>query len=234
MKILIDPGHGGTDPGAVGTGVKEKDFTLDISLKVINLLKKQGLNVETTRDNDIYLDLKQRIKPCDISISIHVNSNKGQGLETWVGMYNKPDESKKLGQAIHENILKLVPFKDRGLKTEKSTKGDYDYHYMIRKPLGVPIMVECGFIDNNNDVSILKIYKDKISEGIAKGVCEYLGVNFKGSDNMELNVFGKDIELQKVVMQDNLNYVNLRELFEKLNCKVDWDKETNKTYVSLK
>lgn len=178
--VCIDPGHGGRDPGAVNGVLKEKDFTLAISLKVAKLLKHNNIDVILTRDKDVYVGLNgQRTPICDINISIHVNSGGGEGLETWVALVNKPEQSKKLGNLIQRNILKLVLFKDRGLKTSLNSKGNADYLYMIRNARGVPVLIECGFIDNTNDMKLLQNNIDKIAEGIAKGICEYLGVSFK-------------------------------------------------------
>jgi N-acetylmuramoyl-L-alanine amidase len=175
MKILLDPGHGGKDNGASAKELREKDITLEISKKVKDELDKLGIEVELTRSTDMYLDLIQRIRSCDMSISIHVNAGGGQGLETWVAIFNKPNESQKLGKSIHENILKLVPFKDRGIKSKKNSTGNGDYLYMIRKPVGVPVLIECGFIDNIEDVKILKGSIDDIGLGIARGIMQYLG-----------------------------------------------------------
>ena len=178
--VCIDPGHGGRDPGAVNGVLKEKDFTLAISLKVAELLKHNNIDVILTRDKDVYVGLnKNRTPKCDLSVSIHINSGGSEGLETWVSIFNKPEQSRKLGNYIQQNILKLIPFKDRGLKTEKNSKGDADYLYMIRKANGVPVLVEIGFIDNIRDMELLQDNVDKASVGIARGICEYLGVNFK-------------------------------------------------------
>lgn len=175
MKVLLDPGHGGKDYGASARGLCEKDITLKISNKVKKELDKLQIEAELTRVADIHLELPRRIKPCDMSISIHVNAGGGQGLETWVAIFNRPNESQKLGKSIHENILKLVPFKDRGIKSKKNSAGSGDYLYMIRKPVGVPVLIECGFIDNVEDVKILKASIDDIGLGIASGIAQYLG-----------------------------------------------------------
>lgn len=179
-KIVIDPGHGGSDPGAVANGLKEKDLTLKISLEVARLLKAAGFQVILTRDKDIDLPLDRRRTPdCDISVSIHINAGGGQGLETWVSLFNRAGESKKLGQAIQEQILRRVPFSNRGIKSKKNSAGNADYLYMLRNAKGVPVLVECGFIDSAVDVAILKSPDNivKIAEGIAAGILEYCGIN---------------------------------------------------------
>lgn len=182
MKICIDPGHGGKDSGAVGHGLKEKDITLFISLEVARLLEAAGFKVALTRTADVFVALSPaRTPPCDISVSIHVNAGGGQGLETWVSLFNRPAESRKLGQAIHRNILKRVPFKDRGLKTKKNSAGNADYLYMLRKPSGVPVLIECGFIDSPVDAAILRSQDNlrKIAEGIVAGILEYCGISIR-------------------------------------------------------
>ncbi|NLC63863.1 MAG: hypothetical protein GX759_07375 [Thermoanaerobacterales bacterium] len=176
MKILLDPGHGGKDSGASANGLREKDITLQLAKKINDELDEFGIEVALTREDDVYMELAQRIRPCDISVSIHVNAGGGQGLETWISIFNKSVESRKLGKSIHKNILELVPFKDRGLKSKKNSAGNADYLFMIRKPVGVPVLVECGFIDNTEDVKIIRNSIDDIALGIANGIIEYLRI----------------------------------------------------------
>lgn len=177
MRIAIDPGHGGSDPGAVGNGLQEKDITLAISLEVARLLRAAGQTVTLTRETDQYVGLiAARTPAADISISIHVNAGGGQGLETWVSLFNRPAESRRLGQAIQDGILRQVPFVDRGLKTRKNSAGTADYLYMLRQPPGVAVLVECGFIDSAVDAEILRRPENltKIAQGIANGVMVYM------------------------------------------------------------
>lgn len=186
MKIVIDPGHGGKDPGAVGNGLKEKDLTLIISQKVASILGSYGFNIILTRNDDRFVDLAApRVLACDLSVSIHVNAGGGTGLETWVALYNQPAESKRLGQAIQDGVLGQIPFTDRGLKTRKNSAGNADYLYMLRAARGVPVLVEVGFIDNAKDAAMLKDNNnlDKIAKGIADGILQYAG---KGSKDITI------------------------------------------------
>lgn len=236
--IVIDPGHGGKDPGAVGNGLKEKDLTLAISLKVAELLRAQKLNVIMTRTADTFVDLSPARTPkCDLSISVHVNAGGGQGLETWVSLFNQPAKSKQLGQAIQNNILKLVPFRNRGLKTRANSKNNADYLYMLRNAKGVPVLVECGFIDNAADANILKTPSNltKIAEGIANGVQEYLGikkepkkVNLEGV--LETKVFFSGKEFAGYIIGGK-TFVELRSFAETAGMKVTWDKQKFGTEV---
>jgi N-acetylmuramoyl-L-alanine amidase len=236
--IVIDPGHGGKDPGAVGNGLKEKDLTLAISLKVAELLRAQKLNVILTRTTDKFIDLTpERTPKCDLSVSIHVNSGGGQGLETWVSLYNRPNESKKLGQSIQDNILKLIPFQNRGLKTKANSTKTGDYLYMLREAQGIPVLVECGFIDNASDANILKTPSNltKIAEGIANGIFEYLGikkqpqkVNLEGV--LETKVYFEGKELGGYIIGGK-TYVELRNFAETAGMKVIWDEQKFGTEV---
>lgn len=100
-----------------------------------------------------------------------------------------------------------------------------DFKSFVDKPhFEDPILVK------NNSVKWLKSIYNTPNEFIES----YQKLDKESDDALEVNVFGKDIELKNVVFKDNLNYVNLRELFSQLNCKVDWDKETNKTFITLK
>lgn len=237
-KIVIDPGHGGKDPGAVGNGLQEKNITLAISKKVAELLKAQKLNVILTRTIDKFIDLTpERTPKCDLSISIHVNAGGGQGLETWVSLFNQPAKSKQLGQAIQNNILKLVPFRNRGLKTRANSKNNADYLYMLRNAKGVPVLVECGFIDNAADANILKTPSNltKIAEGIANGVQEYLGikkepekVDIKGA--LKTKAFFEGREMAGYII-DGKTFVELRQLCEAAGFKVTWNEKIFGTEV---
>ncbi len=237
-KIVIDPGHGGKDPGAVGNGLQEKSIALAISLKVAELLRGQKLDVILTRTNDRYIDLTpERTPKCDLSISIHVNAGGGQGLETWVSLYNQAAKSRQLGQAIQDNILKLIPFANRGLKTRQNSKNNADYLYMLRQAKGVPVLVECGFIDNVKDANTLKSPSNlvQIAEGIANGVFDYLGikkepekVDLKGALKTKVTFEGRDMEGYII---DGKSYVEVRKLCELAGMKVVWNQDIFGTEV---
>lgn len=182
MRVLIDPGHSGKDPGAIGNGLQEKNINMIVANYLKNYLFQNGFDVIMTRVQDVDLPLSKRILPCDVSISIHTNSGGGQGFEVWHSIYNKGELSKKLAKYINNAIIdKLPDYQNRGLKTRKSIHGNYDYLYMLRQPKGVPILVECGFIDNSKDAEVLKSTgKLKlIAEGICRGLKDYRALQKK-------------------------------------------------------
>jgi N-acetylmuramoyl-L-alanine amidase len=250
MKVCIDPGHGGYDPGAVGNGLREKDIVLHIALEAARILRTAGQIVSLTRETDRYIGLNaERTPAADISVSIHVNSGGGQGLETWVSLFNRPIESKALGQAIQAGILKQIPFHNRGLKTGKNTAGTADYLYMLRKPAGVAVLVECGFIDSGADAAILRSPENlkKIARGIAGGVAQYLDVKGEDEDMLvKLNlktdvdlpeagirVNGKDISPGVIlnVSGKDTTYAPARAIAEALGATVGWDDKTKTVLI---
>jgi N-acetylmuramoyl-L-alanine amidase len=109
-RVVLDPGHGGYDPGAIGpTGVKEKDVTLDVAHRVAPVLAKEGVQVVLTRDDDRFISLEERTARAnafgaDLFISIHCNANdngKGRGVETYVLDTTRDDISDRV--AAREN-----------------------------------------------------------------------------------------------------------------------------------
>lgn len=172
--IVIDAGHGGSDPGAVGNGLREKDITLDIALRVKQLLEEKGFAVIMTRDSDVYPSLKERTDlannaNADIFVSIHVNSGGGTGIETW--WYSKgpePQKSLELAKSIQNELIKETNARDRGVK---------DGNLHVNRESKMPsALIEVGFIDNASDAAKLaqSSYKQQIAKGIVEGIIKYL------------------------------------------------------------
>ncbi len=178
-KVVIDPGHGGSDTGAIGAGHYEKTINLAVALLVQEKLKKKNVHVYMTREKDKTLTLEDRtnysneINP-DIFVSIHVNSTVAQdpyGLETH---YYK-DDSYDLAKTIHENFaseknLKKWETKDRGVIKSR--------FYVINHIDSPGVLIEIGFISNafEREKLLTKQRQDEIAESITKGILEYLKV----------------------------------------------------------
>ena len=171
-KVVIDPGHGGTDYGAIREGINEKDITLDISQRVASLLKSKGYKVALTRTDDTYLGLQER---CDcteaenpeIFVSIHVNSavaTAPSGIET----HYYHDNSKQLADIIQKHLTKDINSKDRGVIKSM--------FYVINHTTVPAVLVETGFISNPDERAdlITEKRKQKTAESITNGIIEYL------------------------------------------------------------
>jgi len=171
--IYLDAGHGGSDPGAIGNGLHEKDVTLDIALRTKKELEAAGYTVIMSRTTDKYLSLSERTNHAnrvnaDIFVSIHINAGGGTGIETWK-MANgpKPSESNKLATHIQNETIKQTGSRDRGVK---------DKNLHVNRESNMPsALVELGFIDTVSDANKLKqaSFKNKAAKGIANGIKKY-------------------------------------------------------------
>lgn len=182
-KIFIDPGHGGTDPGAVGNGLKEKDLTLAISLKMKKKLQDYDVKVKLSREKDKTLSLKERTDlankwGADYVVSIHINSasgTSGTGFESYIYSGTVSEATAANQNVIHPEIVKVTGFKDRGKK-----RGNL---HMIRETKAPAILTENGFINNPADANKLKqdSFLEKIAEGHVNGLVKALGLKKKKS-----------------------------------------------------
>lgn len=179
MKVFISAGHGGSDPGAVANGVKEKDLNLSIALACRDELKRHGVEVRMSRIKDENDPLSEEIKECnayapDLAVSIHNNAGGGDGAEVF--HHYGGGKSKTLAENILSEIVK-VGQNSRGAKVRKNSQGK-DYYGFIRETSAPAVIVECAFVDNATDLKILATEGDKktMGEAIAKGILKTLGV----------------------------------------------------------
>ena len=188
IKVLIDAGHGGQDPGKVSRdGTKEKDLNLAIATRLGKYLKEQGVEVYYTRQKDEGLytpettnkkvyDMQKRceivenVKP-DFMISIHQNSfseEKVHGAQVFY--YATSQESQALGEALQQALVTHVdPENHRKAKANES-------YYILKKTKYPSVIVECGFLSNGEECAKLKTdsYQEKLVEGIYQGILIYL------------------------------------------------------------
>ncbi|MDE4542250.1 N-acetylmuramoyl-L-alanine amidase [Thermoanaerobacterium sp. R66] len=184
MIVCIDPGHGGTDPGGCSNGLREKDLTLDISLRLNNLLKNYEVDIILTRDKDIDVGLLQRANMAnsanvDFFISIHINAGGGSGFES----YRHPaasDKTASIQAIIHRTIANLYEsnnFIDRGEKTKNLA--------VLRETKMPAILVENLFIDSVKDANFLREENNRqaIAQSICNGIVQAFGLKQKTKYN---------------------------------------------------
>jgi N-acetylmuramoyl-L-alanine amidase len=176
LLVVIDPGHGGRDPGAIGIGgIQEKNVTLDIGQKLAERLRRQGIDVVMTRDSDIELDLAPRVAiaeraKADFFVSIHANSiNMSRpdvsGLETYYHHKN----SALLADKIHGEVLQTTGIVDRRVRTAR--------FYVIRNTSMPAVLLEVGFVTGAEDASRLAdpAYRSRTADAIAAGILQTAG-----------------------------------------------------------
>ncbi|ADQ14318.1 N-acetylmuramoyl-L-alanine amidase [Halanaerobium hydrogeniformans] len=177
--IVVDAGHGGFDPGAIGrAGLEEKEPALAISLKIAELLEAEGQNVLLTRDKDEFLSLQQRVRianqsGADLFVSIHSNSTNNPevgGVETYFN-HNNTEYSRRFAEKIHDKLSRNLGLVDRGLKN--------DNFYVIRYTEMPSALVELGFLSNPEEEALLKTdeFRNKAANLIVDGVLDYIREN---------------------------------------------------------
>lgn len=189
--VVIDAGHGGKDPGAVGAGVLEKELTLDLARRLDRKLAGAGMRTVMTRSDDRFLPLEQRVRIASrqgnaIFLSLHFNRESTgtvSGVETFFHDPNQPlageadtgggsgnhipGESETLAAFVHARLLERLQPDDRGIK-------NYDYH-VLRHASTPAILVEGGFLSHPMEKELIANggYLDQMAEAIKDGVVDY-------------------------------------------------------------
>lgn len=173
--IVIDPGHGGSRPGARYEGIEEKDIDLSVSLKLAAILRDKGYNVVMTRTTDVEVGLYERADianavNANLFVSIHSNAADNspdyQGIYTYY--YPTSNRGARLATAIQKPLTTLTGGIDRGIRP-----ADF---VVIRETDMCAVLVEMGFMSNHEELTKLidDSYQDKLALGIADGIVSYL------------------------------------------------------------
>ncbi|MCM3179758.1 N-acetylmuramoyl-L-alanine amidase [Cytobacillus horneckiae] len=217
VKVYIDPGHGGTDPGAVGNSLFEKQLTLSITLKIKAYLEEyEGVEVKMSRTGDQTRSLQQRTDEAnawgaDVFVSPHINAGGGEGYEDYI-YPGTGGITAEIQNAIHDEVIKATGFKDRGKKKK-------DYH-VLRESHMPAILTENGFIDNKEDTDNLKqaSFINKIARGHVNGLVKVYKLKKKKESESKPNTSSKTHKIAKgdtfysLAKKYNTTVSNLRKL----------------------
>lgn len=248
--LIIDPGHGGSDPGAVGAnGLKEKDLSLQISLYQYARFQALGVPVVLTRASDIVLTPDQRTKLVRESgakycISNHINAGGGDGAETIYSIHSDGKLANKLAEALStsgQNVRRVF---------SRQGKPNYDYYFMHRQTGNVEtVIVEYGFIYSKQD-DVEQIQRDwKIwSESIVKYFCDFIGVPYKSPtenphpeakpvdkpmDKVSIEINGKVLPMQGY-LKDGVSTLPVRAVAEAVGVTPGWCPDNKAVTVNSK
>jgi N-acetylmuramoyl-L-alanine amidase len=174
VVVVVDPGHGGPDPGAVGIGgIREKDIVLDIGTQVAAILERNGVQAILTRNSDIDLDLQPRVDMAEranatVFVSIHANAISMarpdvNGLEVYYY-----DSGLELAKTLKSSILQSVDVNDRGVRRAR--------FFVLRRTSMPSVLVETGFVTGAQDAANLgrPAHRQRMAEAIARGILQYL------------------------------------------------------------
>ncbi|MBM7556913.1 N-acetylmuramoyl-L-alanine amidase [Halanaerobacter jeridensis] len=173
--IVLDPGHGGLDPGAIGvTGLKEKIVNLEIAVQLQRMLEKAGYNTLLTRKNDRFIPLLERaqlanFKEADLFISIHANSNPRstiRGTATYAHWYASKDNW-ALAWYVQSEMIKRTSLADNGLKAANFS--------VLRETKMPSLLLETAFLSNRVEERLLNSvsFQSKIAAGVTAGIKKY-------------------------------------------------------------
>ncbi|MBI4244750.1 MAG: N-acetylmuramoyl-L-alanine amidase, partial [Planctomycetes bacterium] len=177
FKVVIDPGHGGKDPGTNSgdSQLIEKTLTLDISMMIDDFLKKRGFQVFLSRSNDRTLSLEERVAfskslDADLFVSIHCNSSSDEQVSGFEIFIKKKVSDKRiltLARFIREGLSFHLNVPDRGIKRKN--------FYVIKNSRCPSVLVELDFITNETVAKHFKDenYKRDVANAVADGIIRY-------------------------------------------------------------
>lgn len=224
-SIMIDPGHGGTDPGAIGFGVREKEWTLRMSLYQYERLKELGAKVGITRTTDKTLDSVPRTNlikgKYDLCISNHFNAFNGsaRGIETIHSIFG----GKEFATLIANALVKATGLPLRRVFSKGNNSGT-DWYFMHRLTGATrTVIVEYGFLDNVTDHNWYKNESNfyKAAEAVIEAICKEIGITYKAKGNVSKpsvpapSIDGKLYKVQAGAFKNKDNAEKLHETMEK-------------------
>lgn len=194
-KVIIDPGHGGTDSGATGNNLLEKDYNLLISKYMYDRFKELGVPVAITRESDTTLSPSDRVNTIlnkfgnssdVILISNHVNSGGGEGAEVIYALRNRDTLARRILENIGTTGQTTRKYYQRRLPSDTSK----DYYFIHRNTGNLePLIVEYGFIDDTKDVEFLKENYKELAEAVIAAVANYIGVPYTPPEGITTNTY---------------------------------------------
>lgn len=182
--IVIDAGHGGSDYGASGNGINEKDYTLLISTYMKERFDELGIPSQLTRTKDETLTPSERVSrilsygnnPDTLVISNHLNAGGGSGSEVIYALRSNSTLANNILKGLGETGMPIRKIYQRRLPSDPNK----DYYFIHRNTgLTEPLIIEYGFIDNKNDADMIKKNYKRYAERVVKEIANYKGYNYK-------------------------------------------------------
>jgi N-acetylmuramoyl-L-alanine amidase len=217
MKVMIDPGHGGIDAGAVANNVKEKDLNLEVALYLQAILQKYKIDAQLTRYQDANLSLKDRctisnLFKADLFISIHHNAANGKAKGYEIYYFEKSNDGKKLAELIDKQFAKLSTKRYVGDKEVAGTVTEWNY-FVLEKTHAPAVLTEFCFIDNLED---LKLYDaQKQADSISNAILEFFGIKKDIEKVNEILIIDEAIKVltdAKIISSPNYWKYNVKNL----------------------
>ena len=220
-KVILDSGHGGSDSGAVGNGIVEKELTLKISEYIHDRLDQLGVDNKMVRTTDETLEPTDRVNRIKslygdsndvLLVSNHINAGGGQGSEVIYALRNPDTFSRKIANELENTGRDVRKIYQRRYPTDYTK----DYYYIHRNTGEIePVIVEYGFLDNERDANLLKNYWQDYAEAVVKAICDYIGVpySFGGPiQNVNYYIVKSGDTLYSIANKNGISVDKLKEL----------------------
>lgn len=217
-KIILDAGHGGSDPGASGNDIVEKNMALDITNYMHRRLNELGVENMVSRSTDETLDPTNRVNRIKnfygtgndvILVSNHINAGGGEGAEIIYALRNSDMFSKKISDNLESIGRNVRKYYQRRLPSNPSK----DYYFILRDTPNIEsVIVEYGFLDNINDANLLKNNYLNYAENVVKSIAEYIGVPYiakNNSNNSNYYIVQKGDTLYAIARKYNISVNDL-------------------------
>ena len=220
-KVIIDAGHGGSDPGTSRNGIVEKDYNLLISKYINKRLNELGIDNKMVRTTDETLSPSDRVKRIKslyelgnnvILISNHLNSGGGDGAEIIYALRNND----KLSKLIESNMIKAGQNVRKYYQRRLPSNPSKDYYFIIRDTANnESILMEYAFVDSSkDDVNQIKNDYEKLAEAVVKSLAEYIGVKYTEptTSNGDIYIVQKGDSLWSISKKFNISVDKLKDI----------------------
>lgn len=205
-KVFLSAGHGGSDPGAVAYGLKEKDINLNALLACNEVLVRHGVTTVLSRSRDENDPVGEEVREANASgatlaVSFHANAGGGDGFEAFY--YTSSSKGENLAK-LGEKYVKQLGQNSRGIKSG-------NHLYFIKNTSMTAVLFESFFVDNNRDNDIGDTVAEQRAFGVAyaKAILEYLGIPYKSSSSSTTSSSGKLYRVQVGAYKEKKNAQNM-------------------------
>lgn len=216
--VVIDAGHGGSDGGATGNGIVEKDLNLQISKYISDRLDDLGIENTLVRSGDVTLSPTERVRIIKepygntsdvLVISNHINAGGGEGSEFIYALRNNDKFSKILASNFEDIGRDVRKYYQRRYPSDL----DQDYYFIHRDTKNTePVIIEYGFLDNVNDAKLLNENWESYAEAVVKSIAEYVGVSYENMDQVNVYTVKSGDTLWSIAKNNGLTVDELKKL----------------------